>query len=130
RTGAFLKMAERLPPALPVGHVDEKPRLAITQQQKINLPLGLVTHVTQLELAKAQIGPTLGGLEQVAGNERSCPRARLDHSGPVAQKPFWLLAQSLRDALKPRTHAKAELEALEQIHPAPDGIDRNSQLAA
>src|SRR5438067_7400187 len=73
--------------------LDEEPRLAISNDHEVDLALGLVAHVAQLEDAEPEILPALDRLEQLTADERLGARAEVGDRRPVAREPLGLLAQ-------------------------------------
>src|SRR5438874_12375393 len=58
-------------------HLDQKPRLALSDHDEVDFSLLLVAQVAQLEASQAEVGPALYRLEEMASDEGLCTGARL-----------------------------------------------------
>lgn len=100
-----------------------KPGLAVPHHQEINFPLEFVAQVTKFEGLESEVGPTFDGFEQMAGYEGLGLLTGIGDARPIAQEPFWLLAQRFGHVGKPRAYDETVMQPLEDIHPSPRRID-------
>jgi hypothetical protein len=110
-------------------HFGEKPRLAIANDEEIDLAFLFVSQVVELESTEAEIRPAMDRFEQLARDERFGARARSVYDGPVRNEPFRFLSERLGNVREPRPNAKPEVETLERLDPTPYGLDCDAELA-